>query len=98
MTRARDLANSTPGTTGQPFRMAAGSGTVDGTGLVAITYPASRFTQNPVISAVINAAPTNGITLMFYGNSTTGATFYLSAAFLSFNYVAVQMTSSASAG
>ena len=61
MTKARDLANSTPGTAGQPFATAAGtwtgtSGTYSATwgvtyyvGQVSITLPAGRFTQAPMV-------------------------------------------------
>jgi hypothetical protein len=63
MTRARDLANSTPGTTGQPFATAAGiwsgtSGTYASTWQIAwyvaqvsVTFPAGRFTQAPMVTA-----------------------------------------------
>jgi hypothetical protein len=52
ITRARDLASATPGSTGIPFRMTAGIATTSAAnGRVTIVFPASRFTTTPTITA-----------------------------------------------
>jgi hypothetical protein len=51
MTRARDLAGSTPGTSGQPFAVAAGvlqGGVISSTTSYTVTLPANRFTAQPI--------------------------------------------------
>lgn len=80
------------------YAMAAGSATTNGSGLVTVTFPSSRFTQTPLITATTNTSPNNSAIVMYYSASTTGATFYCPVASMPLAYIAVQMTSAASAG
>jgi hypothetical protein len=89
------------------FAMSAGSGTTNGSGVLTVTFPASRFTQAPLITATVSSTSgslyvttlahtsvtTTGATI-FSGNSTNGAT----RASVPLNWMAVQMTSGAASG
>jgi hypothetical protein len=93
--------------TSAPFRMAAGSGTTDGSGLLNITFPASRFTAAPMLTATVaslsgaipattlaHASVTASGATLFSSNSTTGAT----RTSVPVNWIAIQMTSGSGAG
>lgn len=117
MTRVRDLANSAPGTTGQPFAMAAGTWTgVKATysatwgvtwyvGQVAITFPAGRFTQAPMVTC--SGEGTSGVQTVphvawLYSVSTTGFSSYVADSYgaygATYRWIATQMTSSSAVG
>ena len=93
--------------TSAPFRMASGIGTTDGSGLLNITFPASRFTVAPVLTATVaslsgsfpattlaHASVTASGATLFSSNSTTGAT----RTSVPVNWIAIQMTSGSGAG
>ena len=105
MTRARDVASAAPGTAGVPFRMASGTVTSTSSGDVTVTFPASRFTQTPLITASVQGGEmiVRIISSSSTGFSTNGyANFYgqVQVRFAGFpiNYIAVQMTSGAASG
>jgi hypothetical protein len=89
------------------FAMSAGSGTTNGSGVLTVTFPASRFTQAPLIVATV--ASTSGslyaTTLAHASVTTTGATIFsgnstnaAARASVPLNWLALQMTSAASNG
>jgi hypothetical protein len=89
------------------FAMSAGSGTTNGSGVLTVTFPASRFTQAPLIVATV--ASTSGslyaTTLAHASVTTTGATIFSGnstnaavRASVPLNWLALQMTSAASNG
>jgi hypothetical protein len=93
--------------TSAPFRMAAGSGTTDGSGILAITFPSSRFTVAPILTVTVastsgsipattlsHASVTASGATVFSANSTTGAT----RASVPVTWIAIQMTSGSGAG
>jgi len=93
--------------TSAPFRMATGSGTTDGSGILTITFPASRFTVAPILTATVastsgsfpatalsHASVTASGATLFSANSTTGA----ARASTPIVWTAIQMTSGSGAG
>lgn len=105
MTRARDLASGLGGV--RPFATASGTGTTDGSGLLTITFPASRFTVAPVLtlsiaslsgaipaSTLAHASVTASGATVFSSNSTNAAT----RTSVPVNWIAIQMTSGAASG
>jgi hypothetical protein len=89
------------------FSMSAGAGTTNGSGVLTVTFPASRFTQAPLIVATV--ASTSGslyaTTLAHASVTTTGATIFsgnstnaAARASVPLNWLALQMTSAASNG
>ena len=103
MTRARDLASATPGSTGIPFRTAAGS--VSASGGVTVTFPAGRFTVAPLVYASPNAVGANAFAQPITGNVTTSSFTIENLAsntggVISFvtHWKAIQMTSGAASG
>jgi hypothetical protein len=89
------------------FAMSAGAGTTDGSGVLTVTFPASRFSQAPLIVATVastsgslyattlaHASVTSTGATIFSGNSTNGA----ARASVPLNWLALQMTSAASNG
>lgn len=99
MTKARDLASATPGSTGIPFRMAAGAASVGLNAPVAVTFPASRFSVAPVVNltgdggwAWIGTPSSTGFVAyqtQSWGGSSIAGTM---------RWTAIQMTSSTAAG
>lgn len=119
MTRARDLSSATPGSTGVPFRMAAGtwsgtSGTYASTwqiawyvGQVAITFPAGRFTQAPMVTASGEGATGGGVYTVpqiawVWNVSSSGFSSFVGNPYgnygVTYRWVATQMTSSSAVG
>jgi len=112
MTRARDLANSVPGSVGESFRTAAGVVSVSATnaaqygytwGATGVTFPASRFTVAPRLSIATVQNGSSNIPVMTWSSapSTSGCTMWAWAAFgttWDVQWNAVQMTSSAASG
>jgi hypothetical protein len=105
MTRARDLASGLSGV--RPFALASGIGTTDGSGLLTVTFPASRFTVAPVLTATVaslsgsipattlaHGSVTASSATIFSSNSTSGAT----RTSVPVNWQAVQMTSGSASG
>ena len=101
MTRARDLASATPGSTGIPFRMAAGTATTGGNVSVTVTFPTSRFTATPIVTATVNDAAYASV-MIVYSTSTTSFIMqgYSSPSYSAIrgNWTAIQMTSGSGAG
>ena len=103
MTRARDLASATPGSSGVPFRVAAGGANITTSG-TTVTFPAGRFTQIPQITTGLyyetasGAAPAGFCHVGYNAISTTGMTLFSKSGTNLGWYMAVQMTSSAAAG
>jgi len=89
------------------FAMSAGAGTTDGSGVLTVTFPASRFSQAPLIVATVastsgslyattlaHASVTTTGATIFSGNSTNGA----ARASVPLNWLALQMKSATSNG
>ena len=102
----------TPGSTGIPFRMAAGNSSLSGangpvsgwyfSNAITVVFPVGRFTVSPPI-ITLAAVSSGGISAANVSDqSNTGFTFYVSrlAAIPSgtLNWTAVQMTSGAAGG
>lgn len=109
MSKARDLASGDNGV--RPYATAAGSGAVSlsaaSNGSTSITFPASRFTQTPMVSATIVSAAGGSQKFVprLISVSTSGGTFYIytgdsttATASVNVHWIAVQMTSSSGAG
>ena len=111
LSRARDLASAAPGTSGKPFAMA--SGTVaytipsgNNATNVTVTYPASRFSQTPILStgmlvggnfdhhANIQSNGSSSATVRLFTNSGTTGGAWGGTIY----WVAIQMTSGAASG
>ena len=64
-------------TAGIPYRMAAGRVTINvsasATGFTAVTFPAGRFTQAPIVTLVHNTA---NYTPAYFGTTTSGFNAY----------------------
>ena len=103
MTRARDLASATPGSTGIPFRMASGTLTGTTSGLTTVTFPAGRFTQAPVtVVSCVETVIVPVVSISSTGFTTNAfANFYgqiqVRIAFGIF-WQAIQMTSGSASG
>jgi hypothetical protein len=89
------------------FAMSAGSGTTNGSGVLTVTFPASRFTQAPLIVATVSSTSGSlyATTLAHASVTTTGATIFSGnstnaavRASVPLNWLALQMTSAASNG
>jgi len=94
MTRARDLASSTPGTTGQPFAWHANSGVYNG-GSGTVTFPAGRFTQSPICTIATVGNSGNFAETELRTVSSSAFTFGCQKTdFTGFHWLAVQMTPS----
>jgi hypothetical protein len=103
MTRARDLASGLAGV--RPFAMASGTVTSANSGLVTVTFPASRFTVTPLVVASVHAGELIAATGSISTSSFTinaFANFYgqVNVRFNGFpiHYQAIQMTSGAASG
>jgi hypothetical protein len=89
------------------FAMSAGSGTTNGSGVLTVTFPASRFSQAPLIVATVSSTSGSlyATTLAHASVTTTGATIFSGnstnaavRASVPLNWLAIQMTSAASNG
>jgi hypothetical protein len=95
-------ARPEPGSTGIPYRMAANTITAF-TGNASVTFPASRFTQAPIVTVTM-ASSTSVTSATIASVSTTGFTIYAwaggsaGAVSRSGYYQAIQMTSGAAGG
>ena len=107
MTRARDLASATPGSTGIPFRMTAGVATTSSVnGQVTITFPSGRFTATPIFTASNISGGVFALYSEIISVSSTNATVAVNAdggqypnlAARTFHYHAIQMTSGSASG
>ena len=81
------------------YAMASGSAACAANAGVAITYPSGRFTQTPLLAtsaADVTTFATNEIVTGKTGTTSFNAYSYAGACTI--NYIAVQMTSAASAG
>ena len=90
-----------------PYAISSGTGTTDGSGVLAITFPASKFNRAPILTATVastsgsfpattlsHASVTASGATLFSANSTTGA----ARASTPVNWIAIQMTSASSSG
>lgn len=97
MTKARDLASGLNGV--RPFATAAGKVTVNGGTQTTVTYPAGRFTQQPIVNYSNMNVYGNGSAPVGYVNGTTSFTVaFGSAGSSDIGWIAVQMTSGAAGG
>jgi hypothetical protein len=92
-----------PGTSGIPFRMAAGSLTV--TGNATVTFPSGRFSVAPILStgAYTNGANTAAAPMFLPSPTATSFTIYgettaQTARTARIDWIAIQMTSTTAAG
>jgi hypothetical protein len=84
-----------------PYSMAAGTtGSISAGGNAIVTFPSGRFTQPPIVTATANvASSTNARTPHVTSVTSTGFTiFNVSANSGAHNWIAIQMTPTASAG
>jgi len=103
-----DLADRPiPGSSGIPYRMSAGTVSITGTGTTfataTVTFPSSRFSVTPVITATV-ASTATVFFASFQSQTSTGFTARISASTSTFSttqslhWHAVQMTSSNGSG
>ncbi len=102
MTRARDLASATPGSTGIPFRIASGKVTpgAGSSGYATITYPAGRFTQAPQLVGTGDGAGATSFNVMTGNHATSSATIQSTGNITGYaiHWIAIQMTSGSASG
>lgn len=81
------------------YAMSAGSLTVNGTSQTTVTYPAGRFTQQPIVNFSNVNVYGNGSAPVGYVSGTSSFTVaFGSAGSSQIAWIAVQMTSAAAAG
>jgi hypothetical protein len=99
-TYPNQLVNATTATVRPlPFAMAVGKVTVNGGTQTTVTYPAGRFTQQPIVNYSNMNVYGNGSAPVGYVNGTTSFTVaFGSAGSSDIGWMAVQMTSAAAAG
>jgi len=110
MTRARDLASAAPGTSGQPFAVAAGvlqGGVISSTTSYTVTLPANRFTAQPITTFGAQEGQFSIQALSYYNSSGGFITSYVVAIRLApgdgatiprVAWTSVQMTSGGASG
>lgn len=82
-----------------PFATAAGSAACGANAGVTITYPSGRFTQTPLLATSCVDVTTYATNELVTGRTgTTSFSAYSYAGACTISYIAVQMTSAASAG
>jgi hypothetical protein len=111
MSRARDLASAAPGTSGTPFRIASGVGTVSGSNgpisswyysnAITVTLPVGRFSTTPIITITSVASGAVGASNISDVSSSSFSYYILrlnASPIGSVNWTAIQMTSGAASG
>lgn len=109
MTRARDIANASPGSTGIPFRAASGTSSVAtlaagaSSGATTVTFPASRFSVAPSVTG--SSTSSDQCTIAFLSTSSTATSMFVrncssisTGQAVNITYIAIQMTSSSGVG
>lgn len=109
MSKARDLANASPGSTGMPFRAASGTSSVAtlaagaSSGATTVTFPASRFTAAPSVTG--SSTSSDQCTVAFLSTTSAATSMYVrncsslsTGATVNITYIAIQMTSSSGVG
>lgn len=108
------LQSTAPGTSGQPFKVAAGLANTSSiaqsnfNGLfwdtaTTVTFPSGRFTQSPIVTLTLDSGVTVQWAVLVGAPSTTSFTFFsvrLAATpqLTAVRYIAVQMTTGSGAG
>lgn len=95
-------ARAVPGSTGFPYRTAAGNA-VAGTTATVVTFPSGRFTSIPIVTIAAGHVSATGATgyhvaIVYASTSTTSFSAISLTAATAITYIATQMTSTSGAG